>query len=58
MFNPKIISLLFFISLLGFLLFYNRKNYKIKETKEYFNIKQDILSNIDVFTKYMLLNNY
>ena len=60
MMNPKTVTLLFFIGLLCFLLFYNKKsstNLK-NNNKEHFNIKRDILSNVDVFTKYMLLNDY
>jgi preprotein translocase subunit SecG len=57
MFNPQTITFIFFIVLLIILLFYNNKK-KSTYNQENFNIKRDILSKVDVFTKHMLLNNY
>lgn len=59
MFNPQTITLLFFIILLIFIIFYpSKKNVKKQNTEEGFNLRRDVLSRVDVFTKHMLLDNY
>ena len=59
MFNPQTITLGFFIILLVVIIFYPSKKKQIEHPKkEGFNLRRDILSNVDVFTKHMLLNKY
>lgn len=58
MFNPQTITLLFFIILFLLLIFYPSKKKETLQNNQSlgFNFKRDILSKVDVFTKYMLLN--
>lgn len=59
MFNPQTITLGFFIILLIIIIFYPNKKKPIEQPKEEgFNLRRDVLSNVDIFTKHMLLNKY